>query len=133
MAQSALERALRGLPSFDPSRGEVEAWLWRIVVNVARDAGRAVKRRQLLFERLIRLRGVPPSPGDIPVGIDHEQLLSAVRRLTSSQRSVLALRYGADLDYVAVGSALGISANAAAVAAHRALKSLRRALLEEKS
>jgi RNA polymerase sigma factor (sigma-70 family) len=133
LAQSSLERALRGLPSFDPSKGDVEAWLWRIVVNVARDAGRAAKRRQLLFEQLVRLRGVPSPPGDVPDGIAHEQLLSAVRRLTSSQRSVLALRYGADLDHAAVGSALGISANAAAVAAHRALKSLRRALLEERS
>lgn len=54
LAQSALERSLRGLASFDPTKGEVEAWLWRIVVNVARDAGRAVKRRQLLLERLGR-------------------------------------------------------------------------------
>jgi DNA-directed RNA polymerase specialized sigma24 family protein len=120
LAQSALERALRGLPSFDPSRGEVEAWLWRIVVNVARDAGRTVKRRQLLFERLVRLRGNPEEPGDVPLGVDHQRLL----------RSVLALRYGADLEYSAVGRALGMSANAAAVAAHRALKSLRRMLLE---
>jgi RNA polymerase sigma-70 factor (ECF subfamily) len=130
LAQSALERALRGLPSFDPSRGEVEAWLWRIVVNVARDAGRTVKRRQLLFERLVRLRGNPEEPGDVPLGVDHQRLLLAVRALTPLQRSVLALRYGADLEYSAVGRALGMSANAAAVAAHRALKSLRRMLLE---
>jgi DNA-directed RNA polymerase specialized sigma24 family protein len=39
LAQSALERALRGLPRFDSRKGQVEAWLWRIVVNVARDAG----------------------------------------------------------------------------------------------
>jgi RNA polymerase sigma factor (sigma-70 family) len=133
LAQTALERALRGLPTFDSSKGEIEAWLWRIVVNVARDAGRTLKRRQLLFERLVRLRGVPESPGDVPPGTEHEQLLSAVRSLTSLQRSVLALRYGADLDYAAVGNALGISANAAAVAAHRALKSLRRLLMEEGS
>lgn len=131
LAQSALERALLGLSSFDPAKGEVEAWLWRIVVNVARDAGRAVKRRQLLLERLGRLRGSPEALGDVPPGVDNEQLLSAVRALTPLQRSVVALRYGADLEYRAVGDALGISSGAAAVAAHRALKALRRKLLED--
>jgi RNA polymerase sigma factor (sigma-70 family) len=131
LAQSALERALRGLATFDPSKGDVEAWLWRIVVNAARDAGRTAKRRQLLFDRLVRLRGDPAPSGDVPLGVEHERLLSAVRALTPLQRSVLALRYGADLEYSAVGRALGMSANAATVAAHRGLKSLRRMLLEE--
>lgn len=98
---------------------------------MTRDAGRTVKRRRLLFDRLVRLRGTPAILGDVPLKVEHEELLAAVRALTSLQRSVLALRNGADLDYRAVGGALGISTNAAAVVAHRALKSLRRMLLEE--
>jgi RNA polymerase sigma factor (sigma-70 family) len=131
LAQSALERALRGLPRFDNRKGQVEAWLWRIVVNVARDAGRAAVRRQRLWQRLVQLRSGWTGNDDIPLGIDDDRLLEGIRMLTPRQRSVLALRFGADLDYAGVASALGISSGAAAVATHRALVALRRKLLEE--
>ena len=131
LAQSALERALRGLPRFDSRKGQVEAWLWRIVVNVARDAGRAAVRRQRLWERLVQLRSGLTGNDDIPLGISNERLLEAIRALTPHQRSVLALRFGADLGYAGISAALGISSGAAAVATHRALIALRRKLLED--
>ena len=96
LAQSALERALRALPRFDGQKGHVEAWLWRIVVNVARDAGRAAARRQRLWERLVQLRPGWTGNDDIPLGISNERLVEAIRTLTPRQRSVLALRFGAD-------------------------------------
>jgi RNA polymerase sigma-70 factor (ECF subfamily) len=130
LAQAALERALRALPRFDPARGELSAWLWRIVVNVARDAGRAAQRRHLLFRRLAVLRESPPPDDGIPAGISDERLLAAVRRLTDLQRSVIALRFGADLEFSAVGAALGMSTGAARVATHRALTKLRGSLEE---
>jgi RNA polymerase sigma-70 factor (ECF subfamily) len=132
LAQAALERAIRALPRFDPSRGEMAAWLWRIVVNVARDAGRAARRRRHVVERLI-LRYTAQQCDDIPLGIADEDLLAAVRRLNPAQRAVIALRFGADLDHQAVGAALGISGGAARVATHRALRRLRANLLEERS
>src|SRR5579863_550503 len=87
LAQSALERALRGLPRFDSRKGQVEAWLWRIVVNVARDAGRAAVRRQRLWERLVQHRSGVTGNDDIPVGISNGRLLEAIRALTPHQRS----------------------------------------------
>jgi len=131
LAQSALERALRGLPRFDSRKGQVEAWLWRIVVNVARDAGRAAVRRQRLWERLVQLRSGWTGNDDIPLGISNDRLLEAIRELTPHQSSVLALRFGADLDYAGISAALGISSGAAGVATHRALIALRRKLLED--
>ncbi len=132
IAQSALERALRGLTRFDPSKGQIDAWLWRIVVNVARDAGRTATCRRLLFERLVHFRvGTPTDRDDIPSGIENHELLEAVRGLTPLQRSVIALRYGADLEFADVAKALGVSRTAAAVTGHRALKALRRKLLED--
>ena len=52
LAQEALVRALRLRHRYDPQRGTFEAWLWRIVVNVARDAGRAARRHRFLLDRL---------------------------------------------------------------------------------
>lgn len=54
LAQTALERAIRALPRFDPQHGEIEGWLWRIVLNAAGDARRGAKRRRLLMGLLVR-------------------------------------------------------------------------------
>ena len=125
LAQTALERALRALPRYHPERGQVSAWLWRIVVNAARDAGRAAKRRHMLTQRLAALQTGQGFADEIPMNITDGVLLAAVRRLTSLQRCVVALRFGADLEYGDVGSALGISEVAARMATHRALRALR--------
>ncbi len=134
LAQTALVHALRALPGFDPGRGEVTAWLWRIVVNAARDHQRAAQRRQLLFLRLRMLWGVSAQIDDVaePPGISDERLFRAVRGLSPLQRSVVALRFGGDLEWGDVAAALGISRPAAAAAGHRALVVLRAALVEER-
>jgi RNA polymerase sigma factor (sigma-70 family) len=127
LAHDALIKAIRGLGRFDPARGSVEAWLWRIVLNVARDAG-IMKRRQ--FELLSRLRSqsVAEPATAPPLQLPDEQLVAAVRALPSRDRALIALRFGADLDYADVGTALGMSTAAAGVATRRALHQLRIAL-----
>lgn len=130
LAQDALERAIRALDSFDPVRGNMSAWLWRIVVRVAVDHGRLARRRHLLYDRLIRYREEPaatasPDP-DVPAG----ELLAAVRRLPPRDREIVALHYGAGLSYIQVAEALGISPAAAGVAGRRAVARLRTMLTD---
>lgn len=132
LAQAAIERVLRRLPQYEPERGDVRAWLWRIVVNVAADAGRSAKRRHLLLRRLAGLRDHRQAAETVvSPGIDDDNLLAAVRSLTPLQRSVVALRYGADLEYAEVGHALNISAAAATKCGNRALTALRTRLKED--
>lgn len=125
LAQTALERAIRALPRTRLRAEHVEGWLWRIVVNTARDAGRAAKRRQLLLERL--LAHAPPETAalDIEDAIGDEDLLQAVGNLSRRHRTLVALRFGADLDYPRIAAALGISPGAARLATRRALLALR--------
>src|SRR6202171_5901509 len=53
LAQDALLRAVRAVGSYDSGRGTPEAWLWRIVVNAARDSARRRERARNLIEMLI--------------------------------------------------------------------------------
>src|SRR5258706_8692431 len=64
IAQEALLRAVRRLDTFDPLRGDAEAWLWRIVANVASDQQRAERRRFELWTRLRRGSGGAPPAGE---------------------------------------------------------------------
>jgi RNA polymerase sigma-70 factor (ECF subfamily) len=129
LAQDALERAIRRLETFDPARGTVDAWLWRIVLNAAADAGRLARRRHLVVDRLRSLADrhldTEPPPA-LPV--ENDDLLAAIRVLGKRDRSIIALRFGANLDYAQVGVALGMTPAAAGVAGRRALTRLRRQL-----
>jgi RNA polymerase sigma-70 factor, ECF subfamily len=129
LAQEALIRAIRNLAKFDPDRGSLETWLWRIVVNTARDAGRVAGRRQALWERLTERHSEGASTESLALDrLTDAELLRAVRLLQRRDRALIALRFGADLDYAAVGRASGLSVAAATMAIHRALAKLRRNL-----
>jgi RNA polymerase sigma factor (sigma-70 family) len=125
LAQDAIERAIRGLKTFDPTRGDVEGWLWRIVVNASRDAGRIAGRQRLIVELLADRLMPDGAVVDIGDRLSTVEVLAAVRALSTRHRAALALRYGADLSYRQVGQALGISEAAALMATRRALANLR--------
>ncbi len=97
LAQDALERALRGLNTFNPARGEIEGWLWRIVVNAGRDAGRIAGRQRLVFELLADRWATDEKVADLGDQLRTEEVLVAVRELSSRHRAVIALRFGGDL------------------------------------
>jgi RNA polymerase sigma-70 factor (ECF subfamily) len=125
LAQDALERAIRGLKTFNPAKGEIEGWLWRIIVNASRDAGRIAGRQRLVVELLADRWSVDEKVVDVGDQLRTDEVVQAVRALSPRHRAVVALRYGADLGYRQVGQALGISEAAALMATRRALANLR--------
>ena len=131
LAQDALERAIRGLKTFNPAKGEIEGWLWRIVVNAGRDAGRIAGRQRLVFELLADRWSLDEKIVDLGDQLGTAEVVEAVRALSPRHRAAIALRYGADLNYRAVGHALGISEAAALMATRRALSNLRSRLSQE--
>ena len=92
-------------------RGPLEAWVWRIVVNKARDARR---RRPCSVEphRAVNLPDVP------------------LDALTERQREIVFLHYFADLDYAEIAHALRISVGTVGATLNAARKTLRTALEE---
>ncbi len=132
LSQEALLRAMQALDRFDPARGSAEGWLWRIVVNLARDSGRAAGRWALAWDRLTA-RGTAESWQE-PVEslvirrLRDEELLEAVRTLPRRHRTLIGLRFGASLSYAEIGAQFGQNEDAVKQATYRALASLRRRL-----
>ena len=112
--QEAFATAVRKRRSFRGD-GPLEAWVWRIVINAARSDVR---------------RAAPATAGGEAVATNGHperdaELRVALARLPERQRTAVFLRYYADLDYAAIGEALGISAGTVAAtlnAAHAALR-----------
>jgi RNA polymerase sigma-70 factor, ECF subfamily len=111
--QEAFARAVRKRRSFRGS-GTLDAWLWRIVVNSARDARR---RRPELAE--------PAEPSTN----GHEPVIP-LDLLTERQREIVFLHYYADLDYAAIADALEISPGTVGATLNAARRTLRAALQE---
>jgi RNA polymerase sigma-70 factor (ECF subfamily) len=116
--QEALTRAFARRGTFRGS-GTVEAWLWKAVVNSARNV-RA--RSPLVAEDL---------QADAAAHEDDERrdaVRAAVAALPERQRHALFLRYYADLDYAAIAAALGVRRGTVSATLNHAHEALRAAL-----
>jgi RNA polymerase sigma-70 factor, ECF subfamily len=100
--------------------GPLEAWVWRIVLNTARsDARRCTPA--LDDGPLAAANGRPDRDAELRV---------AVARLPERQRTAVFLRYYGDLDYAAIGQALGITTGTVAATLNAARAALRSQLEE---
>lgn len=121
VVQDAFGTAIRRRASFRRS-GPLEAWLWRLVVNTARDEARPFQPPpEELLSRQEAQNGSTPL---------HEELRVAVAFLPERQRLVLFLRYYADLDYAAIAAALEIAPGTVAASLNSAHAALKRTLQE---
>ena len=123
VTSDTFERALRYRDSYDPSKGDLAAW----VIGIA--------RRQI--ESAHRGTSVPAETVDRAAAGDLEAdtvrrltLAAAVSSLEERDRELVALRYGADLSARQIGEVLDMQTNAVEVALHRALARIRSKLEE---
>ena len=98
--QDAFAAAVRGRSGF---RGDapLEAWLWRAVVNSARN-----ERRKLVKHASA---SIPAASNGSAIEFDTGALQAALAALPERQRVALFLRYYADLDYRRIADILEIS------------------------
>jgi RNA polymerase sigma-70 factor, ECF subfamily len=120
VVQDAFARALRTSASWRAD-GPLEAWLWQLVLNEARDAERRRRRRERLNGRLARAfeRGTAA-----PAVVD-DTLLGPLRRLPVRQRDCIVLRYYGDLSYEQLAAVMGIEPGTVGALLSKAHKALR--------
>ncbi|TML40394.1 MAG: RNA polymerase sigma factor [Actinobacteria bacterium] len=121
--QEALARAYARRRSFR-GEGSLEAWLWRVVVNTARNAKRDAPVDAEPVEREAAVADSDPRETIVRAG---------VAALPERQRLVLFLRYYADLDYAGIASTLGIRRGTVSATLNHAHEAVRRLLAEEES
>lgn len=104
----------------DPAR--FEAWFQRILVNACRDR---MRRRRL---RPIALGPIePPAPDPFAGSAEHAALRGALERLSPDHRTVVVLRFFADLSVDEISHRTGERAGTVKSRLHYALQSLRAA------
>jgi RNA polymerase sigma-70 factor (ECF subfamily) len=120
VVQEAFARAIRHQDELRSDRA-MESWLWRTVINTARNQARR-ERPQVDLERL----------GEIAASDGHAEpwpeLRAGIAALPERQRQALFLRHYADLDYEQIGEVLGVARGTVAATLHAAHRSLRQTL-----
>src|SRR5699024_1558410 len=100
VVQEGFARAIQFRLGFSGT-ASLEAWVWRIVLNVARGAASERVRSAVSMDE-------PPEQIAPERGSDDGGLRAAIAGLSERQRLVLFLRYYADLDYRAIAEVLQI-------------------------
>jgi RNA polymerase sigma factor (sigma-70 family) len=124
VVQEGFARAIRSAKSYR-GEGTLEAWLWQVVLNSARAAK---------SDRVVEL-GVDDERFEMARdGAMADDADSGIRAWMASlperQRLVVFLRYYADLDYRAIGIALGIEVGTVSATLNAAHAALRRSFKE---
>jgi RNA polymerase sigma-70 factor (ECF subfamily) len=120
--QEAFATAVRKRRSFRGD-GPLEAWVWRIVLNAARDEAR---RRRPTQEQVAGCYLNEKAPAD-------PEVRAAVAGLPERQRLAVYLRYYADLDYDAIATALEVKPGTVAATLNAAHARLRGRLEEART
>lgn len=123
VVQEAFARALRDRGRFR-GEGTLEAWLWRIVVNVARDHARRSRFADLSADELAELATL----GADSAGAG--DLRAQLRVLPERQRLAVFLHYYADLPYDEVARLLEVAPGTVAASLNAARKTLRHRIEE---
>lgn len=97
------------------------AWLYRVAVNLAS----STYRRGKAEDRAYRRHGAPREGVSDPDVADRLAVREAIRRLPTAQRTVLALRFSADLTVAEAAAVMGTTQGAVKAHTHRAMTALR--------
>ncbi len=126
-AEDALQEVFlsvhRALGTFDPSRAAFSTWLYRITVNHCLNRRR---KREIPLFSLGEIPGHDPSPeGQI---MTDQALEQALNSLSDKLRSVVVLRYYADLPYAEIGEILDVPLGTVKSRLSQALDTMRQTL-----
>jgi RNA polymerase sigma factor (sigma-70 family) len=111
ICENAVERAVRKIDLFDPSRGSFASWTRSMVRYAAADYRRDHERLQEFDEGTRMAPAVAEPRAEITPDV-HAALTDAVRSLRPADQAILALRDAEGLSVAAVASRLGITEDA---------------------
>jgi RNA polymerase sigma factor (sigma-70 family) len=115
-------RAVRYRKSFDARAGSAQAWLLGIARRVVDDQlSQGQQSAGRLEDRVASSAGQDVAD----LAVERLSLRAALARLSTADRELLAMRYGADLAVKDIAVIMGVRTNSVDVALHRALARLR--------
>lgn len=127
LTAQVFERVLLHIEGYRQDKAPFSAWLFAIARNAVTDHVRAQQRRRWLSLEVVRDWINPePQPGEMVAELElHDQLLAAVRRLSSREQDLVGLKFGGGLTNRRIAEVTGLSENNVGIILYRAVRKLR--------
>ncbi|MEL6330489.1 MAG: RNA polymerase sigma factor [Planctomycetota bacterium] len=135
LAQDALVKVIRGLPSFD-GRSQLSTWITRVAMNACLSWLRAEGRARTSGKRPVSLDSEPAAEPHDPGGVQSRAgggadtrprlVVAALGQLSPEHRAILVLRDVRDLDYEQIAGVLDLASGTVKSRLFRARAALRK-------
>jgi RNA polymerase sigma-70 factor (ECF subfamily) len=127
--QDAMLTVLRKPRAYDPSKGELKPWFFRVVRNRALDL---LRQRRPVGTDVEQLRDERADPDRAAEQAESDHALwQALMRLSADHREIIVMRDYLGLSYAEIGAVAGIEAGTVMSRIHRARVQLRTLLSED--
>ena len=120
-------KAVRGLASFDATRGSISSWLYRIARNTVIDHYRT-RHSELDIDDAWGLSAGGDASADVDALMKLEGVRTELRKLKSEQREIVIMRVWEELSYREISEILGKSEANCKMIFSRSIKQLRASL-----
>ncbi len=118
-------KAMESIRSFDPNRGPLRAWLYRIARNSLIDHYRRQSSHTVDIESIWDLPSQESASELAEHSVDAQKLHEAMKHLTPAQRQIVLLRVWEGLSYKEIAELTGKSEGSCKVMFSRAVADLR--------
>ena len=127
LTSAAFLKALERLPFFDPTRGEMAHWIFRIARSVVTDHLRAQRRWTMVPIEWLSERHAVEATAEAAVAHSEvvDRLVGGLKRLRHRDRDLLGMKFGADLTNRDIAQVTGLTEGHVSVLLRRALDRLK--------
>jgi len=124
------ERVLRARNPFDPRRGTESTWLYAIALNRLRDERRRAEVERRAMERYAVDAAAWLDPPDASLA-ERDRVMRALEVLSTPEREIIALRFGADLTAPQIAKVTGERLTTVEGRLYRGLRRLRASMTDD--
>lgn len=130
MAQQVFVKSFEALPAFKWKGAPFGAWLFSIARNLVVDRGRKAGKQPMTSIDDVVIPSNENLENIVETKMEMEKVVEASKRLTPSQREVVALRFGAEMSIAETAKIMGKNEGAIKALQHSAINALRRLLVQ---
>lgn len=131
LCSQVFETIIEKYNSFSGDEKTLESWIFTIARNTVTDCYRTKEKKfHFSLDYIIDMISPKPSPDELILTKENNSyLFEALSRLNEKERSVVSLKYGADLKNTEIAKLMGLSESNVSVILYRSLKKLKKILV----